>query len=46
MTTSLLNIQHGALSGRNTMTLAATLINNLHKTEGYSGLLDAEKAFP
>ena len=38
MTPGLLNIQHGALSGRNTTTLTAKLVNNLHKTDGYLAL--------
>ena len=41
MTPGLLNIQHGALSGRNTTTLTTKLMNNLHKSEGYLA-----KAFP
>ena len=45
MVTGLLDIQHGALSGRNTTTLTAKVVNDLHKTEGYLALLDMAKAF-
>ena len=46
MTPGLLPIQHGAISGRNTTTLAAQLVNDLHKADAYVTLLDVAKAFP
>ena len=46
MTLGLLNIQHGALGGRNTMTLIAKPANNIHKTDGCLALLNVAKAFP
>ena len=46
MTPGLLDIQHGALSGKNTTTLIAKLMNDLHKAQGYLPLLDVAKAFP
>ena len=46
MTPGLLDIQHGALQGRNTTTLATKLLNDLHTQEGYIALLDVAKAFP
>ena len=46
MTPGLLGIQHGALRGRNTTTLATKLLNNLHTQDGYVALLDVAKAFP
>ena len=46
MTAGLLPIQHGAISGRNTTTLAAQLVNNLHKADAHVALLDVAKAFP
>ena len=46
MTPGLLTIQHGALSGRNTTTLTAKLMNDLHKTDGYVALFGVAKAFP
>ena len=46
MTPGLLDIQHGALQGRNTTTLATKLLNNLHTQDGYVALLDVAKAFP
>ena len=39
-------MQHGALQGRNTTTLATKLLNDLHTQDGYVALLDAAKAFP
>ena len=46
MTLRLLDIQHGALQGRNTTTLATKLLNDLHTQDGYLALLDVAKAFP
>ena len=46
MTPGVLNIQHGALSGNNTTTLMAKLVNYLHKSEGYPAVLEVAKAFP
>ena len=46
MTPGLLNIQHRALQGRNTTTLATKLLNDLHTQDGYVALLDVAKAFP
>ena len=46
MTPGLLDIQHGALQGRNTTTLATKLLNDLHTQDGYVALLDVAKAFP
>ena len=46
MTPGLLDIQHGALQGRNTTTLATKLLNDLHTQDGYMALLDVAKAFP
>ena len=46
MTPGLLNIQHGAIQGRNTTTLAMKLLNDLHTPDGYVALLDVAKAFP
>ena len=45
MTPDVLDIQHGALSGRRTTTLTAKLVNNSHKTNGYPALLNVAKAF-
>ena len=44
MTPRLLDIQHGALQGRNT-TLATNLLNDVHTQGGYVAL-DVAKAFP
>ena len=46
MTPGLRDIQHGALQGRNTTTLATKLLNDLHTQDGYVALLDVAKAFP
>ena len=46
MTPGLLGIQHGALQGRNTTTLATKLLNDLHTQDGHVVLLDVAKAFP
>ena len=46
MTPSLLSIQHGALQGTNTTTLATKLLNDLHAHDGYIAMLDVAKAFP
>ena len=46
MTPGLLDIQHGALQGRNTTTLFTKLLNDLQTQDGYVALLDATKAFP
>ena len=46
MTSGLLDIQHGALQGRNTTTLATNLLNDMHTQDGYVPLLDVAKAFP
>ena len=46
MTPGLLDIQHEALQGRNTTTLATKLLNDLHTQDGYVALLDVAKAFP
>ena len=46
MTPRLLDIQHGALQGRNTTTLATKLPNHLHTQAGYVALLDVAKTFP
>ena len=46
MTPGLLDIQHGAIQGRNTATLATQLLNDLHTLDGYVALLDVAKAFP
>ena len=46
MTPGLLPIQHGAISGRNTTTLAAQLVSDLHKADAHVALLDVAKAFP
>ena len=46
MTPGLLTMQHGALSGRNTTTLTARLMNDLQKTNGPLALYDVAKAFP
>ena len=46
MTPGLLAIQHGALQGRNTTTLASNLLNNLHTQDGCVPVLDVAKAFP
>ena len=45
MAAGLLDIQHVALSGRKTTTLAARLIKDLHKTEGCLALLDVREVF-
>ena len=46
MTPGLLDIQLGAIQGRNTTTLAKKLLNDLHTQDGYVALLDVAKAFP
>ena len=46
MTPGLLDIQHDAIQGRNTTTLATKLLNDLHTQDGYVVLLDVAKAFP
>ena len=46
MTPGLVDIRHSTLSGKNTTTLTAKLMNDLHKKEGYVALLDVAKAFP
>ena len=46
MTPGLLDIQHGAIQGQNTTTLATKLLNDLHTQDGYVALLDVAKAFP
>ena len=46
MTPRLLNIQHGALRGGNTMTLASKLLNDLHTQDRYVVLWHVTKAFP
>ena len=46
MTPGLLDIQHGALQGRNTTTLATKLHNDLCTRDGYVAVLDVAKAFP
>ena len=46
VTPGLLDVQHGALQGRNTTTLATKLLNDLHSQDGYVALLDVAKAFP
>ena len=42
----LLDVQHGALGGRNTTTLTARSANDLHKIEGYLPLSRPRWAFP
>ena len=39
-------LQHGAIQGRNTTTLATRLLNDLHTQDGYVALLGVAKAFP
>ena len=46
MRPGLLDIQHSALQGRNTTTLATKLLNDLHTQDGYVALLDVAKAVP
>ena len=46
MTPGLLDMQHGAIQGQNTTTLATRLLNDLHTQDGYVALLDVAKAFP
>ena len=48
MAPGLLHIQHGILGGRNTTTLDAKLMNDLHKTKAkaHTALLDVGKGFP
>ena len=46
MTPRLLDIQHGALQGRDTNTVATKLLNELHTQDGYVALLHVAKAFP
>ena len=46
MTPRLLDVQHGALQGRNTTTLATKLLNNLQTQDGYVALPDVAKTFP
>ena len=46
MTLGIVDIQHGALQGRNTTTLATKLLNDPQTQDGYVALLDVAKAFP
>ena len=46
LTPGLLDIQHGALQGPSTTTLATKLLHDLHTQDGYVALLDVAKAFP
>ena len=46
MTSGLLDIQHGALQGRNTTTLATKLLSDPPTQDGDIALLDVAKAFP
>ena len=46
MTPGLLNIQHGALRGGNSTTLATKLLNDLHTQDRYVVMWHVTKAFP